>query len=84
MTDAAAGSESYINNNNNNIEETVASSSNTQEKNLELLDSVYSAAADGDIDKFQQHAGVIVAVVVAELTVVEVVAELTVEEFSSG
>ncbi|KAK4856625.1 hypothetical protein QYF36_019445 [Acer negundo] len=58
MTDAAAGSESYINSN-NNIEETVASSSNNQEKNFELLDSVYSVAADGDIDRFQQHAGVL-------------------------
>ncbi|KAK4854984.1 hypothetical protein QYF36_002956 [Acer negundo] len=56
MTDAVAGSESY---NNNNIEETVASSSNNQEKNFDLLDSVYSAAADGDIDKFQQHTGVL-------------------------
>ncbi|KAK1556377.1 hypothetical protein Q3G72_003867 [Acer saccharum] len=59
MTDAAAGSESYINNNNDNIEETVASSSNNQEQNFELLDSVYSATADGDIDKFQQPAGVL-------------------------
>ncbi|KAI9194651.1 hypothetical protein LWI28_007960 [Acer negundo] len=57
MTDAAAGSESYINN--NNIEETVASTSHNQEKNFELLDSVYSAAADGNIDKFQQHAWVL-------------------------
>ncbi|KAI9196406.1 hypothetical protein LWI28_023641 [Acer negundo] len=46
MIDAAAGSESYINN-------------NIIEENFELLDSVYSAAADGDIDKFQQHAGVL-------------------------
>ncbi|KAK0603714.1 hypothetical protein LWI29_007833 [Acer saccharum] len=59
MTDAVAGSESYINNNINNIEVTVASSSNNQEKNFDLLDSVYSAAADGDIDKFQQHARVL-------------------------
>ncbi|KAK0603369.1 hypothetical protein LWI29_004238 [Acer saccharum] len=38
---------------------TVASNSSNQEKNFDLLDSVYSAAADGEINKFQQHAGVL-------------------------
>ncbi|KAK2641578.1 hypothetical protein Ddye_023341 [Dipteronia dyeriana] len=37
----------------------MASSSNNQEiNNFELMDSLYSAAADGDIDKFRQHAAV--------------------------
>ena len=38
----------------------MASSSNNQEiNNFELMDSLYSAAADGNIDKFQEHAGVL-------------------------
>ncbi|KAK1586834.1 hypothetical protein Q3G72_006538 [Acer saccharum] len=46
-----AGSESY----NNKGETTASSSSDNQEiRNFELMDSLYSAAADGDIGK-QEH-----------------------------
>ncbi|KAK3206485.1 hypothetical protein Dsin_020531, partial [Dipteronia sinensis] len=46
------GSESY-----NNKGETTASSScdNQEIRNFELMDSLYSAAADGDISKFEEH-----------------------------
>ncbi|KAI9196126.1 hypothetical protein LWI28_021232 [Acer negundo] len=47
-----ASSKSY-----NNIGETTASSSsdNQEIRNFELMDSLYSAAADGDISKFEEH-----------------------------
>ncbi|KAK3206480.1 hypothetical protein Dsin_020526 [Dipteronia sinensis] len=42
-------------------EKNVASSSrsNNREKNIELMDYLYSAAADGNIKKFEQHARVL-------------------------
>ncbi|KAK3206479.1 hypothetical protein Dsin_020525 [Dipteronia sinensis] len=56
---AVSSEREMTDNNNNKNNGTVASNSNNQEENFELLDSVYSAAADGDIDKFQQHGRVL-------------------------